>query len=126
MMLTTIAKPFEEGLREGKLLLPWCKSCGKPHFYPRSACPHCWSEDYDWRPAKGTGTVHSYTVTRANPPTAFTSELPYAIAIIDLDEGVRLLSNVLDGVAGLAIGERVAVTFIERDGAVVPVFRKAP
>lgn len=122
--MMTIAKPYEEGLRQHKLLLPWCKSCGKPHFYPRSACPHCWSEEYEWRNAKGTGTVHSFTITRANPPTAFADALPYAIAILDLDEGVRMLTNIIDWADGLAIGDRVSVSFVERDGTVIPVFRK--
>lgn len=119
-----IAKPFEDGLKQGKLLLPWCKSCGKPHFYPRSACPHCWGEEYDWREAKGTGSIHSFTITRANPPTAFVPELPYAIAIIDLDEGVRTLTNITNWNDGLEIGDRVTVTFIERNGARLAAFRK--
>ncbi len=119
-----IASPFETGLSEHKLLLPWCTACGKPHFYPRSACPYCWGEQYDWRPAKGTGSVHTFTIVRANPPTAFQKKLPYTIAIIDLDEGVRMLSNVVDPPSDLAIGDRVKVIFEERDGSVLPLFRR--
>ena len=122
MMAT--GKTFEEGLQQRKLLLPWCKSCGKYHFYPRSACPHCWSEDYEWRDAKGTGTVHSFTITRANPPTSFINALPYAIAIVELDEGVRMLTNIIDWENGLEIGDRVKVTFVEREGRLIHAFRK--
>ncbi len=119
-----IAKPFYEGLKRNTLLLPWCKSCGKPHFYPRAACPHCWSEDYDWRPAKGTGTLHSFTIVRANPPTSFAASLPYTIAIIDLDEGVRILSNIVGDAAGLAIGDKVGVEFVTRGGEQLPMFKR--
>ncbi len=122
--MMNIAKPFYEGLKHKELLLPWCKSCGKPHFYPRSACPHCWSEDYDWRRAAGTGVIHSFTTVRANPPTAFTSALPYRIAIIDLEEGVRMLSNIVGECENLAIGDKVKVEFVTREGESLPMFRR--
>lgn len=121
--MMTIAKPFEEGLRQRKLLLPWCTSCGEVHFYPRSACPHCWGEQYEWRQAKGTGRIHSFTVTRANPPSAFVDRLPFGIAIIDLDEGVRMLANIVPLNETVKIDDRVEVTFIERDGQVLPAFQ---
>jgi uncharacterized OB-fold protein len=126
MEIMTIAKPFFEGLRDDKFLLPWCKSCGKTHFYPRSACPHCWGDEYDWRPAAGTGTVDNITVVRANPPTAFRDKMPYTIAIVELDEGVRLLSNVLDEPGTVSIGDRVQVEIAERDGEMIPLFRRMP
>ncbi len=124
--MTAMAKPFEDGLRRCELLLPWCTSCRKPHFYPRSACPHCWGEEYAWRRAEGTGTVHSFAVVRANPPGAFRHLMPFTVAIIDLAEGVRMLSNVLGDPRNLAIGDQVQVDFVERNDAVLPVFRRAP
>ena len=124
MEIMTIARPFFDGLQERRFLLPWCRSCGKAHFYPRSACPYCWSEDYDWRDAAGTGTVDNITVVRANPPTAFRDRTPYTIAIVVLDEQVRLLSNVLDEPGTVSIGDRVRVEFVERDGEVIPAFRR--
>ncbi len=120
-----ITMPFHEGLARKQLLLPWCTSCGKCHFYPRNACPHCWGEEYDWRPAAGTGVVHSFTIVRANPPTAFATMLPYAVAIVDLDEGVRLLTNLIGDFDRVAIGDKVHVEFVERDGASLPLFRPA-
>lgn len=120
-----IAKPFHDGLLRNQLLLPWCKACGKPHFYPRSACPHCWSEEYDWRQAAGTGTIHSFTTVRANPPTTFVSALPYHIAIIDLEEGVRLMSNIAGVGDDIAIGDKVQVEFVSREGVCLPMFRRA-
>lgn len=120
----SIARPFFDGLARKELLLPWCKSCGRPHFYPRFACPHCWSEEYDWRQAIGTGTVHSFTEVQANPPTSFADRLPFTIAIVDLDEGVRLMSNIVDDTSNLAIGDRVRFEFHSRDGANLPLFRR--
>ena len=126
-MRMKIAKPFYEGLEQRKLLVPWCKSCGKPHFYPRSACPHCWSdEDYNWREAKGTGVIHTFTVVRSNPPPAFVPMLPFPIAIIDLDEGIRVLSNIVGESAGMAIGDKVQVEFVTRGGESLPMFRRIP
>jgi len=120
-----IAKPFYDGIREQKLLIPHCRSCGKPHFYPRSACPHCWSEEeYDWREARGTGVIHTFTVVRSNPPPAFVPMLPFSVAIIDLDEGVRMLSNIAGDFDKLAIGDRVALDFVERGGQALPMFRR--
>lgn len=121
--MMTIAKPFYEGLSRRQLLLPWCKACGKPHFYPRSACPYCWGEEYEWRPAAGTGTVHTFTIVRSNPPSAFRPRLPFTIAIIDLHEGVRLMSNILSDPVTLKIGDRVKVEFVERDNQMLPLFR---
>lgn len=120
-----IQKPFFKGLAENKLLIPYCKACGKAHFYPRSACPHCWSEeDYDWREASGTGSVHTFTIVRANPAPAFVSMLPFPIAVIELDEGVRLLSNIVGDYEDTEIGDRVEVEFVKRDGQSLPLFRR--
>jgi uncharacterized OB-fold protein len=116
--------PYFEGVAKRQLLVPHCKSCGKPHFYPRYACPSCWGENYDWKPAVGTGTVHSYTTVLANPPSNFVALLPFRIAIIELDEGVRMLSNVV-GDEPLAVGDKVVLEFIEREGSNLPVFRAA-
>jgi uncharacterized protein len=118
-----IAQPFHDGLARRELLIPWCRSCGNPHFYPRFACPHCWGERYDWRRAAGAGVVYSFTRVLANPPTAFVDELPFTIAIIDLDEGVRLLSNIVDAPRDLAIGDRVSVEIHARNGVNLPLFR---
>ncbi|PLX36274.1 MAG: hypothetical protein C0606_16395 [Hyphomicrobiales bacterium] len=119
-----IAEPFHAGLKARKLLIPWCEDCGRPHFYPRSACPHCWGETYDWREASGNGVIHCFTVVHNNPPPAFVPLLPYAMAVIELDEGVRLLSNIEGDRDGMAIGDRVTVTFAERDGEILPLFKR--
>lgn len=123
--MMNIQKPFFEGLQQNRLLIPYCRSCGKPHFYPRSACPHCWSEqEYDWREAEGTGRIHTFTIVRSNPPPAFVPMLPFSVAIIELDEGVRLLSNVVGEYEDMAIGDKVQVEFATREGKSLPLFRR--
>jgi uncharacterized OB-fold protein len=101
--------PYFDGLASSEFRLPWCRGCGRPHFYPRSACPYCWGEDYDWRPASGRGRIHTYTVVRANSPSSFQARLPYAIAIVELDEGVRLLTNFDGSLEETSIDDPVAV-----------------
>jgi uncharacterized OB-fold protein len=117
-------EPFLHGLQRGELLLPWCRSCGKYHFYPRYACPFCWGEDYDWRRALGTGSLYTFALVRSNPPTRFRDRLPYIVAIVDLDEGVRLLTEIVGPAEGMEIGDRVHVEYVERDGQVLPLFRR--
>lgn len=90
------ARPFWEAAREHKLVLQHCEDCGKPIHYPRCACPHCGSDRLGWRPASGCGSVYSYTVVVNNAPSAFLADMPYVVAVIELDEGVRMLSNIVD------------------------------
>jgi uncharacterized OB-fold protein len=113
---------FEAGLQEGELRIQSCHNCGKPNMYPRSHCPFCQSTDLGWVAAAGGGVLHSYTVVRAVPPRGFEDELPYALGIVKLDEGVQLLARLEpsgDGDwAGYACDVRVA--FAPRPGADSP------
>ena len=89
---TPETRPFWEGARDHRLMLPWCQDCGKPHFYPRAICPFCLSDRLDWRQASGRGTLHTYVINH-RPAKGFTA--PYVIAVVDLAEGPRMLSNVV-------------------------------
>jgi len=89
------AKPFWDAAREEKLILQKCKDCEKHVFYPRIACPHCFSEDVEWVEASGKGTVYSYTVVTNNAPSAFIQDMPFVIAIVKLQEGVQMLTNIV-------------------------------
>ena len=92
---TPVTAPFWEACKAHLLLLQQCETCGHIQFYPRSLCTACMSDDLRWRPARGRGTVYSYsTVHRALLP-GFEEDLPYVVAMIELEEGVRL-----DGVWG--------------------------
>jgi uncharacterized OB-fold protein len=88
-----VTQPFWDGIAAGKLRLQRCRGCGRHVFYPRPFCPHCTSADLEWVDASGRGTVHSYTIVHRAPPGF---ESPYAVALVDLAEGVRMLTGLLD------------------------------
>lgn len=104
---------------ERRLLIGLCLDCGRHHFYPRALCPHCLSERTDWVEAEGGGAVYSYSVMRRGVPA------PYAIAYVRLDEGVIVLTNLVDcDFDALEIGQRVRLAFAPSAGGTpVPVFR---
>jgi uncharacterized OB-fold protein len=90
------SEPFWAGARESRLVIQKCASCKKYVFYPRLGCPFCFSEKLEWVQASGRGTVYSYSVVRNNPPSSFMDDLPFVIAIVELEEGVRLMTNIVD------------------------------
>ncbi len=119
--------PYWEAAREGRLLIKQCRSCGQPFFYPRARCPRCWSDDTEWREAAGTGTVYTYTVVHQNDLSPFRDRVPYVVAVVELDEGVRITSNVEGcppGDVSCDMAVRVAFREEDRDGGSVsiPVF----
>lgn len=118
------SRVYWDGAREGRLMIRKCKACGAMHFLPRYLCPACWSTDLDWIQASGQGTVHSYTVIRRAPLPAFAGRVPYVVALVDLDEGPRMMANILgEDALQTGIGDRVEVRFEERaEGAKVPQF----
>jgi uncharacterized OB-fold protein len=89
------ARPFWKAAREGRLIIQQCRDCKKFIFYPRIACIHCSSENIEWVEASGRGTIYSYTVVETNAPSAFMKDVPYVIAIVRLEEGVQMLSNIV-------------------------------
>ena len=93
---TPWSKPFWEGCRAHKLLIQKCRECDKFILYPKLFCPYCLSTDVGWAEASGKGTVYSFSIVHSYAPTEFAEDIPYMIAIIDLKEGVRLMSNIVD------------------------------
>lgn len=125
--VTTETRPYWDAARDGKLLLQRCATCRQVRFYPRALCPACWSDDVQWVEASGRGRVHSFTVIHRPPAPAFAARVPYVVALIDLEEGPRMMANVVgDDARQVAIGDRVRVTFERRAGDVaVPQFVRA-
>ena len=89
------SQPFWDAAREEKLVIQHCKDCGANIFYPRIACPQCFSDNLEWIQASGKGTVYTYTVVVSNSPSAFIADMPFVIAIVKLEEGVQMLSNIV-------------------------------
>ncbi|MGD9942707.1 MAG: Zn-ribbon domain-containing OB-fold protein [Burkholderiaceae bacterium] len=110
---------FWQAATEGRLLVKYCNACSEPHWYPRPLCPHCGSERTEFRPASGRGTIYSLSVTRRAGPVA------YAMAMVTLDEGVTMMTNIVDcDLDALRIGQAVEVVFKPTDGGPpVPMFR---
>lgn len=118
--------PWWEAARKGELLIRRCGDCGKAHLYPRPFCPACWSENVTWERATGAGTLYTWSEVRSNDLPPFRSRVPYIAAIVDLDEGPRLETTIIDATeADLVIGMRVTVDFQHDDEAdlTLPVFR---
>lgn len=89
----SLAEQFSAGLDAGELRVQHCAACGKLNMYPRHHCPFCQSTDLGWVAAAGTGVLHSFAVVRAVTPRGFEAEVPYAVGVVKLDEGVQLLGR---------------------------------
>lgn len=117
-------QPYWDGIAAGELRLQRCGDCGRAVFYPRALCPHCFGDRLDWFVSPGTGTVYSYTVAhRAFSPSAGTP--PYTVALIDLDDGVRMMSRIV-GPDRVRIGDRVELEITRlsgEDSPELPCFR---
>jgi uncharacterized protein len=111
-------QPYFDAAAQGRLMFKRCQDCAKPHFYPRALCPYCLSDRTEWVQAEGNGTIYSYSVMRRGVP------VPYALAYVTLDEGVTMLTNIVDtDLDAIRIGARVRVAFRPAEGGIpVPVF----
>jgi uncharacterized protein len=120
-------QPFWDAAREKKLLIKRCGGCGKNHFYPRPFCPHCWSADVGWREASGRGTLYTYSIVHQNDLPPFNQRVPYVAAIVDLAEGPRVMTNLVDVEHdAIRVGMGVEATFQAiSDDVTIPVFRPA-
>lgn len=107
---TALSRPHWEGCRDGKLLVQQCRQCGAHVFIPQPCCTQCQSTELSWIECSGRGKIYSYTVVHRAPRPQF--EVPYVVAIIELEEGWHMLSNVFDcPVEEVAIDMPVRVAF---------------
>jgi len=112
--------PYWAAAERGVLLLKRCRACGQLHYFPRPLCPFCMSADTEWVEAKGQGEIYSFTVLRRAAP-------PYAVAYVTLDEGVRVLTNIVGGdFDALRIGQGVSLAFqLSENGSPIAMFTPA-
>jgi uncharacterized OB-fold protein len=87
-------RPFWEGCKRHELLLQTCSGCGHRR-YASPICPRCWSLEHTWTPASGKGRVYSWIVVHQRYHRAFTDDLPYNVTIVELEEGSRLVTNLV-------------------------------
>ena len=112
------SRPFWDAAKERRFLIARCRSCRHAHHYPRPFCPFCWSEDVHPVQADGTGTLYTYSTVYVNDLAPFRERLPYVAAIVELDEGPRLMTTIESTNAGdLRVGMPVTAVFRPVDDA---------
>jgi uncharacterized OB-fold protein len=89
-------RPWWEALQRHELYLQKCRDCGDLRYYPRALCTQCLSSRIEWVRARGTGKVYTFTATYQNQAPGFRDSLPYVMAYVELDEGVKMLTNLVD------------------------------
>ena len=105
---------FWEAARRHELVIQQCSDCGQWMFFPRFLCHQCGSENLTWHPAAGRGVVYSFTIVRQAANPAFEPDVPYVYALIELEEGVRMMANVINtDPESVYIGQPVRVVFVD-------------
>ena len=120
MTAPSLSAPFLEGLERGELRYQRCVDCGAPQTLARYACRRCGGSRLEWRAAGGIGTVYAVTVVTRAPSEEFRALAPYTLAIVELDEGARLMGHASPGIA---IGDRVRAEFFAFAGHQLVRFR---
>jgi uncharacterized OB-fold protein len=120
---TAWSKGYWEAAKEMRFVVQECRTCDRAIMYPKRVCPHCLGDKLGWRASPGRGEIYAVTTQLLGPPSGFEDRLPYVLAIIRLDEGVQLMSNVVgDSATDAKIGDRVKVGFEDLGDVVLPVF----
>ncbi len=114
--------PFWSEARERRLTFQECEDCSRAVFYPRRHCPWCGSSCLRSQTSAGLGRVYSYTIVRAHPSEYFAGRVPYAVAIVSLDEGFRMIAEVTGDADLLQIGAQVSLDWDTSQELPVPIF----
>lgn len=118
------SEKFWEGTQQGKLLIQVCRDCQSKIFYPRKFCPECWSGNLYWVEASGKGKIYTFSTAYSMVEPKFMDELPYTIAYVDLDEGIRMMTRIVDcQPEDIRFDMKVEVVFHDRGGYRLPYFR---
>lgn len=111
---------------KGELRFQRCGDCGTWRHMPRHTCAQCGSAKWSWEKSSGRGTLYSWTTTHRSFHPGFNDEVPYAVVVVEMEEGVRIVSQI-EGVApeALKLGMKLKARFDQRDGVALPVFKPA-
>jgi uncharacterized OB-fold protein len=105
-------RPYWEGAKAHEFRLQRCRDCGQYIFYPRRFCPDCLSDSLEWVRASGRGRIYTYTIVRRPGQSSFREDAPYILAIVELEEGPRLTTNIVEaGLDEVHIGMPVEAVF---------------
>ena len=112
--ITALARPFWHGTHEHELRLQRCRACGSFQFPPQVLCRSCLSEEQDWTATSGKATVYSFVVQHRPATPAFVDDVPYVVAVVELEEGPLLLTNIVECAPDeVTVGMAVEVTFVD-------------
>jgi len=118
--------PYWEAAKQHKFQVPHCNACGKFWFPPSASCPHCLSTDYEWTQLSGKGKVYSFVSYHRAWHPSYEGKTPYNVSLVDLDEGPRLISNVIGcPYDQVKIGMPVEVVYEDNEEYTLPKFRPA-
>src|SRR5271154_6976571 len=120
-------QPWWDAVAEGRLLISRCASCGEAHYYPRPFCPRCGGDGVSWEEASGRATLYTWSIVHQNDLPPFNEKVPYVAAVVDLEEGPRMMTNVVGCEHDdLRVGMALQVDFEDiGEGFHIPVFRPA-
>jgi len=109
---TNVTQPYWAAAKQGRLVIQRCRHCQHYQFYPRSFCMHCMGESLEWVDTLGRGSIYTFTINRRGSNAFMAERTPYAVAIVELTEGVRLMANIINSpLEDIAIGKPVQVVF---------------
>ena len=118
--------PFWAGTAEGEFRYQQCSNCGTVVWHPRSHCTGCVDGDLQWKVSAGKGTLYSFSVVRQSYHPFFRNQVPYVVALVDLDEGPRFLTNLIDledPLNDVEIGQRVAIEWEQHEELAIPLVK---
>ncbi|HEY3059883.1 MAG TPA: Zn-ribbon domain-containing OB-fold protein [Chloroflexota bacterium] len=109
---TPLSQPYWDAARAHRLVFQRCRACANVWHPPMPICPACHAADFDWQPAAGGGSVYTYTIVHHPTHPAFQDRVPYIVAVVELDEGPRIVINIKDcSIAEVCGGMRVSIVF---------------
>jgi len=120
-------RTYWDGCAAGTLKYQSCTHCGRVQLIPRALCEKCQSTELQWRDSSRLGTVLSYTTVHRAPLPVFKAMAPYLIALVDMDEGFRVMANASpEAIPGMKIGARVRIGFTQVEGMALPIVEARP
>ena len=124
-----VSQPYWESLKAHALKLQKCGGCRQFIFYPRPLCPSCMSDDLAWTEVSGRGEVHAFAIPHRHPNRAFGESVPFVVALVELEEGVRMMSNLVEvdpTPEAVKVGMAVEIVYDDvTDEVTLPKFRPA-
>jgi uncharacterized OB-fold protein len=126
-VITPETLPFWDAAQREELQIQRCRACDRFYFYPRPFCPVCFSGDVEWVRVSGRATLVSYVINH-RPVPGWEDDAPYAIALVELEEGPRMATNIVgvpNTIDDLVLDMPLEVCFVEQSGVKVPKFRPA-